>query len=177
MPEKAATWRLECKNEMLGVDPNIATNEDIFWNQPDRTTSTKRLTRAFIADALIARIGFLKLLVRLRRVILQDAVMFLKPNDDRLSLSNNLLESLPDIFKCKMFVDFQHDLLAAIDAHRTKASVIHAEVPVDALTMVTAINTLAHHSSAAIQKMDRVAQEVNGKVDKLTETLKEVMQE
>lgn len=188
MPEKAESWRLECDKEMLGEDPNIATNEDIFWNQPDRTTSTARLTRAFVTDALIAQIGFLKLLVRLRRVILQDAVLFLIPNDDGLSLSNPLLESLPEIFKCRLFVDFQHDLMISMDAHRKRGSLVHTEIPVNAQTMATAINNLAQQSSAVSQKVDgftqemkgtvdRLAQVMNRKVDRLTETFMEVRQE
>lgn len=117
MPEKAATWCLECDKEMGGVDPNVATDEDIFWNQPDRTTLTKRLSCAFVADALIAQIGFLKLLVQLWHIILQDAVLFLMPNENGMSLSNALLEALPGIFKCRMFVAFQHDLLSTINEH------------------------------------------------------------
>ncbi|KAF9895658.1 hypothetical protein BX616_009130, partial [Lobosporangium transversale] len=135
MPERADSWREECTKEMLGVDPNVPTDEDIFWTPIEKKTSSKRLTRAFSTDSLVTRIGFLKLLVRMRRVILQDAVLFLKPNDKGKMLENKLLESLPEIFGCQLFLDFQHQLLRAIDVHRRQAGIIQADVPVNAQTM------------------------------------------
>jgi len=155
MSDKTASWRSECDKEMLGVDPNIATDQDFFWIQPEKTTSTKQLSHAFIVAVLVTQFGFLKLLVRLRRIIHQEAVLFLRFNDNGLSLTNPLLWYLPDIFKSRMFVDFQHNLQDSIDAHHTCVSLFPNEAPVNVRTIITAINTFTDNSGATSRRIDR----------------------
>ncbi|KAF9350897.1 hypothetical protein BGX34_000920 [Mortierella sp. NVP85] len=89
MPNKKEAWIRECDQEMMGVDPNLVT-EVIYWTGVETsvtTTATKKLSITLQSSTLVDRISFLKLLVRMRRVILQDAVLYMKPNSRGETLS------------------------------------------------------------------------------------------
>ncbi|KAF9969414.1 hypothetical protein BGZ73_008230, partial [Actinomortierella ambigua] len=159
MSEKATSWREECVKEMKGIDPNVATDEDIFWESKGRRTLGE-FSRSLSTDSLITRVGFLKLLVRLRRVILQDAALFLKPASDGRSLKNGLLDGLSEIFDSKAFRDFQQSLLDAIAASQQRASIISSNVTLNSETVVDALNTLAQKQSTIVRQQGTTSREI-----------------
>lgn len=71
-----------------------------------------------VQSAILDRKAFLQFLVRLRRVILQDAVIFRRKDSQGRTLANSLFTSRPDIFESPQFLQYEMDLLAAIEKHR-----------------------------------------------------------
>ncbi|KAF9999944.1 hypothetical protein BGZ79_006469 [Entomortierella chlamydospora] len=102
MPERTASWVEECDREMEGIDGESAVKDDYHWS-PEESSMARDACSAFSRRAMTDRVRFLRLLVRMRRVILQDAVLYLKPNKDGKILSNIIIESLPHISKSKLF--------------------------------------------------------------------------
>jgi len=76
---------------MRGEDPRKIDDKDNYDNRvlPASDTDTPNTTKA---TAQNGRRRFLISLLRLRRVILQDAVPYLKPNSNGQTLSNSLLK-------------------------------------------------------------------------------------
>jgi hypothetical protein len=65
-PGKTPSWQIECEQEMLGVDENVITDDDVHWESRFQHSTAQDTT----SSAQIDRIAFLKLLVRMRRAIL-----------------------------------------------------------------------------------------------------------
>ncbi|KAF9202302.1 hypothetical protein BGZ49_007508 [Haplosporangium sp. Z 27] len=156
---------------MEGLDVE-ATEDDTFWEPdaeplPGDPTSSKAYS-----TVMISRIAFLKLLVRLRRVILQDAVLYMKPNKNGQTLTNNLLASLPHIFESRLFLDFQSELLNAIEDHRKKTDLINPNVQVDRQTMVQAINSL--HDKVNKYQSQNPTNELLSKLSELQQQLQQI---
>ncbi|KAF8978372.1 hypothetical protein BGZ46_006531 [Entomortierella lignicola] len=75
-PHLTEGWIKECNIEMGGLDVEV-TEDDTFW-EPDAEPLQGDPTSSKTYDTvIISRIAFLKLLVRLRRVILLDAVPYI----------------------------------------------------------------------------------------------------
>ena len=170
-PGKTPSWIVECDQEMQGVDKTVITDNNIHWesrfqhstaqdtaNGPDWTVN--RLT----SSAQVERIAFLKLLVRMRRVIFQDAVLYLTPDSKGRTLSNSLFTSLPHIFDSTMFTAFKSELLQAIALHRQNSTVLNPSVSMDKQDVSNAMNTISSQVSqgqiALEQRMDRMSQDV-----------------
>ncbi|KAK3805719.1 MAG: hypothetical protein JOS17DRAFT_612678 [Linnemannia elongata] len=170
-PGKTPSWIVECDQEMQGVDETVITDDDIHWesrfqhstaqdtaNGPDWTVN--RLT----SSAQVDRIAFLKLLVRMRRVILQDAVLYLTPDSKGRTLSNSLFTSLPHIFDSTVFTAFKSELLQAIALHRQNSTVLNPSVSMDKQDVSNAMNTISSQVSqgqiALEQRMDRMSRDI-----------------
>ena len=178
-PGKTLSWIAECDQEMLGLDESVITDDDIHWesrfqhstaqhstNGPDWTVN--RLT----SSAQVDRIAFLKLLVRMRRVILQDAVLRLAPDAKGRTLDNSLFTSLPHIFDSAMFMAFKNELLQAIALHRQTSTVLNPSVSMDKQDISKAMNAISNQVSqvqialaqgqGALEKriLDRISQEI-----------------
>jgi hypothetical protein len=99
--ETAKAWHATCLAEMTGYDPDEITKEDIFFEAKSNIPATQS---GIEQSAHTDKIAFLKLLVRMRRVIIQDAVLCLQlvPGTSR-TLSNSLIESLPEVFESVLF--------------------------------------------------------------------------
>ncbi|KAF9964554.1 hypothetical protein BGZ70_006308 [Mortierella alpina] len=112
MPAKTEAWIKECDRAMLGVDSREPKTSK-YWDPETKWTKSKNPTN-LMRTTLDDRMGFLMLLVRMRRVILQDAVLYLKPDDKGRNLSNALFTSKQanrDIFESAAFQSFQGELL------------------------------------------------------------------
>ncbi|KAG0365676.1 hypothetical protein BGZ54_006311 [Gamsiella multidivaricata] len=59
MPSKTAYWIIECDQEVAGVDPNVATDGDIYLDRIGETTSTNKPTTKLVSSASVDRVGFL----------------------------------------------------------------------------------------------------------------------
>ncbi|KAI8606631.1 hypothetical protein EDD21DRAFT_410014 [Dissophora ornata] len=140
MPWKTDSWIKECDQEMEGVDPDGPTESNLHWVPVEESTSTAKLTE-LVSSTLVDRISFLKLLVRMRRVILQDAVLYMKPDELGRTLSNALITSLPHIFQIQEFHDFQVELLQAINTHHGNPNLINPHIQVHGETMINAVNS------------------------------------
>ncbi|KAG0304649.1 hypothetical protein BGZ99_002328, partial [Dissophora globulifera] len=139
---KTESWIEECRKEMLGVDSEAITESDIHFTPVEQTMSHKGLTAKLVDSALVGRIGFLKLLVRSRRVILQDAVLYLKPDANGQTLSNDPLESFPGIFKSTMFLTFQDELLRAMEVCRANSYLANPQVQLHSYTVIQTFNRI-----------------------------------
>ncbi|ORY99697.1 hypothetical protein BCR41DRAFT_215009 [Lobosporangium transversale] len=140
MPQKTQSWIKECDQEMEGLDPNVCTAEDLHSIPPRESAATVGTSRIY-DTVLVNRIAFLKLLVRMRRVILQDAVLYMRTDEAGRSLTNNLLASL-DVFKNPMFIKFQADLIRAMDEYSKRPDLIEPHVLVNRDTVVQGFNSL-----------------------------------
>ncbi|KAF9345571.1 hypothetical protein BGX26_002980 [Mortierella sp. AD094] len=114
---------------MKGINGQSTDKRDIHWVLDEPSTMTRDSCSAFSGRLMTDRVRFLRLLVRMRRVILQDAVLYLKPDEDGKTLSNSIFESLPHIFKSKLFQDFQAELLTGIDKHHMNPNLINTTTP------------------------------------------------
>ncbi|KAF9271053.1 hypothetical protein BGZ68_004328, partial [Mortierella alpina] len=99
---------------MLGDDPNEPKTSDVYWDPILEGDVNKIQSTKLASTAMVDRVGFLKLLVRSRRVILQDAVLYLRQDALGRNLSNTLFTSrqeVRDIFESVAFRSFQDELL------------------------------------------------------------------
>ncbi|KAK3807502.1 MAG: hypothetical protein J3R72DRAFT_499432 [Linnemannia gamsii] len=110
--ETAEAWHATCLAEMTGYDPDEITKEDIFFEAKSNISAAQS---GIEQSAHMDKIAFLKLLVRMRRVIIQDAVLCIQlvPGTNRI-LSNSLIEKLPKVFESALFLDYSKDLILAI---------------------------------------------------------------
>ncbi|KAG0271712.1 hypothetical protein BGZ96_005662, partial [Linnemannia gamsii] len=134
-------WRKTCKEEMTGYDPDEVRDDDVFFEaKTDIPAAQSGLEQSAHTD----KIAFLKLMVRMRRVIIQDAVLCLEPvpGTGRI-LSNSLIEKLPEIFQSQLFLEYSKDLLQAIKQHRETSGTLAAGIHVDGADIVEAINRSA----------------------------------
>ncbi|KAF9919090.1 hypothetical protein BX616_001825 [Lobosporangium transversale] len=142
---------------------DLITEDELHWggwqermrhstaarDQDEETTgSTAATTNRLMNSAMIDRRAFLLLLVRMRRVILQDTVLYLKPDSKGRTLRNRLLESLSNIFESQLFLDFQAVLLRAIEVHQQNANVVNPMVPVAKHVVSNALNNLSHKNAS-----------------------------
>ncbi|KAF9566214.1 hypothetical protein BGW38_008878, partial [Lunasporangiospora selenospora] len=110
-PGKRQSWIEECDEEMRGSDKEAISEDDLHWEARFHHSTANEPDGAFNklkSSALVDRIAFLKLLVRMRRVILQDSALYLTPDSRNRILINNLFTSLPHIFESPYFL-FQEE--------------------------------------------------------------------
>ncbi|KAF9079265.1 hypothetical protein BGX27_006714, partial [Mortierella sp. AM989] len=111
--ETQERWERECEDDMneLDTDGFVSLEEEvrIFKERwlTNRTRAIETDADVVAADPDIAKRRFLKLLVRLRRVILQDAVVYF-----HLGLIGPVLNN--ELFTCEGFKSFQHNLIEVI---------------------------------------------------------------
>ncbi|KAF9536374.1 hypothetical protein EC957_011200, partial [Mortierella hygrophila] len=130
-------WRDTCVREMQGHNPDKVDDKDTY---DDRILPAASASNSTDARTLTDRRKFLILLLRMRKVILQDAVLYLEPNSKGQTLTNKLLRL--DLFSSDAFKDFQLQLLEAIESHRLKDPIISTKVPIDGPALTTGINVV-----------------------------------
>ncbi|KFH69369.1 hypothetical protein MVEG_04182 [Podila verticillata NRRL 6337] len=139
--EVIMAWHKTCIEEMTGYDPDEIQKEDIFF---EAKTDIPAAQSGIEQSAHTDKIAFLKLMVRMRRVIIQDAVLCLQPVPGTgRTLSNSLIEKLPGIFQSQLFLDYSRELLQAIEQHRETSATIAAGIHVDGPVIIEAINRSA----------------------------------
>jgi len=138
--EAIKAWHKTCSMEMTDYDPKEITEDDIFFEAKNDIPAVQS---GLEQSAHTDKIAFLKLLIRMRRVIIQDAVLCLQPHANGMNLSNGLIKGLPEIFTSQLFLNYSRDLLQAIEKHRENTATIGAGVPVDGPIIVDAINRSA----------------------------------
>lgn len=80
-------------------------------------------------------------MVQMQCIIIQDAVLCLQPvAGTGRTLSNSLIEKLPEIFQSELFLDYSKDLLQVIGQHRETSSTISSGIHVDGPVIIEAIN-------------------------------------
>ena len=141
-PELRDSWIKDCESQMKAIDPTIPTEDDLHFVPAD-SDSNEKTAKSLVQSAIVDRKAFLQLLVRLRRVILQDAVIFRMKDSQGRTLTNSLITSRPDVFESPIFLQFEADLLEAIEKHRRQANLFPKEIVVDGEAVVGAVNGLA----------------------------------
>ncbi|KAG0253526.1 hypothetical protein BGZ95_006299, partial [Linnemannia exigua] len=175
-PGKTHSWILECDQEMKGVDETVITEDDIHWEArfqhstaqesasgPDWTAN--RLT----SSAQVDRIAFLKLLIRMRRVILKDAVLYLTPDSKGRTLDNSLFTSLPHIFDSPMFMTFKSDLLQAMESHRQNSTLVSPFVLIDKQDVSNALNNLSNQVTHAQTSLGNQVSQVQAALNQVSQ--------
>lgn len=111
--ENNTHWLLECEKEMNEIDPNFVPSmaEEAKQSQRPNEPPFKRRTDENMAysEADIAKSGFLRLLLRCRRIVLQDAAFRLYYNQPTRLL-------LDKIFQSPLFVAFCDAMKGVVDA-------------------------------------------------------------
>ncbi|KAG0079952.1 hypothetical protein BGZ93_003052 [Podila epicladia] len=131
-------WHKTCMEEMPRYDPDEIRADDVFLmaktNIPAAQTGLEQSTHT-------DTVAFLKLMVCMRRVIIQDAVLCLQPVPGTgRTLSNSLIEKLPEVFQSQLFMDYSRELLQAIERHREAPATIDVGIHVDGSVIIEAIN-------------------------------------
>src|SRR5690349_17697373 len=106
-------WRRECDLEMQEFDPN--NNDNLDDVEPYAFEPNPKLSKVNKATALARRSNkkhVLRLMLRLRRVLLQDAAEYLHRYPD-ITLSP-LLEKYPEVFEGPMFEAFKEDVTKSL---------------------------------------------------------------
>ncbi|KAG0351216.1 hypothetical protein BGX24_007902, partial [Mortierella sp. AD032] len=130
---------------------------------PDWTAN--RLT----SSAQVDRIAFLKLLIRMRRVILQDAVLYLTPDSKGRTLDNSLFTSLPHIFDSPMFMTFKSDLLQAMESHRQNSTLVSPSVLIDKQDVSNALNNLSNQVTHAQTSLGNQVSQVQAALNQVSQ--------
>ncbi|KAK3812338.1 MAG: hypothetical protein J3R72DRAFT_498742 [Linnemannia gamsii] len=133
----SASWLATCDREMNGTDPGKVTESNIFDETapPDVDATT-----APMASSHNDRVKFLLLLLRMCRVILQDAVLYLVPDSKGQTLINSLLRL--DIFSSDAFLAFKRALLTKFESTWAVTTIIPTEVPIDGPTITAGISAV-----------------------------------
>ncbi|KAF8923424.1 hypothetical protein BGZ47_004771, partial [Haplosporangium gracile] len=155
-------WRIECDQEMNEFDPNNNDNLDdiepyAFQPNPNRLKINK-------ATALAQRSNkkhVLRLMLRLRRVLLQDAAEYLYRYPD-MALSP-LLEKCPEVFKSPMFDAFKEDVVMSLKRRETD---VPADLPPNLMVALQAWN-LAQANGVADTRLALTA--INKRLDDFEE--------
>ncbi|KAF9108119.1 hypothetical protein BGX27_008457 [Mortierella sp. AM989] len=142
-PGSRSSWIEDCNQGMLGVDRRSARDSDLHWSPESVSSKVKEACSNTNSSIIADRRSFLKALVRMRRVILQDAVVYSKPNKEGKTLTNNVIESLPHIFKNKIFQDFQTELLAATESHQCRPNLLDTTIAVDKQNVTEAYENIS----------------------------------
>lgn len=142
-PELQDSWIKDCESQMKAIDPTVPTEDDLHFvladSDPDEKTA-----KSLVQSAIVDRKTFLQLFVQLHQVILQDAVIFCKKDSQGQTLSNSLIDSRQDIFECPLFLQFEADLLGAMEKHHQQANLFPKEITVDGEAVIGAVNGLAN---------------------------------
>ncbi|KAG0344951.1 hypothetical protein BG005_001563 [Podila minutissima] len=136
--EVIMAWHKTCMEEMTGYDPDEIQKEDVFF---EAKTDIPAAQSGIEQSAHTDKIAFLKLMVQMQCIIIQDAVLCLQPvAGTGRTLSNSLIEKLPEIFQSELFLDYSKDLLQVIGQHRETSSTISSGIHVDGPVIIEAIN-------------------------------------
>ncbi|GJJ71713.1 hypothetical protein EMPS_04070 [Entomortierella parvispora] len=76
----ASSWIKTCDEEMEGGDTNVASETDVWWKMNEEDVEGDRCDHGHVSNtyehgSIVDLIAFLKLMVRMRRFILQDSVI------------------------------------------------------------------------------------------------------
>lgn len=148
--ETVDAWHKTCALEMTDYDPEEITDGDIYFEAKDEIPAVQS---GLEQSAPTDKEAFLKLLVRMRRVIVQDAVQFLIPRTNGLKLSNHLIQGLPEIFASQHFLDYSILVKHMMESHREESAIIAARVAIGGASLIKAINRLSQQLQARLSVM------------------------
>lgn len=173
-PDKTWSWIEECNSDMLGENRLSPRDSDLHWTPQSGSSSTREACNNINSSVITDRMSFLQSLVRMRRVILQDAALYLKPNEQGQIMSNSVIERLPHIFKSDLFQKFQSELLAAIEDYRGRPNILDTTVSIEKQNVADAFDTIG----GRLQELTRLQQLQRQELEqKLEEKLERQQQE
>lgn len=178
MPEKTESWITECDQAMLGDDPNEPKTSDVYWDPILEGDVNKIQSTKLASTAMVDRVGFLKLLVRSRRVILQDAVLYLRQDALGRNLSNTLFTSrqeVRDIFESVAFRSFQDGLLRKMQLFRTEPQLLNPSFQLSSHQFLEALNRSHSLAMRQNEKSQRSNDSISDKLDRALQLLEQVM--
>ena len=115
-------WQESCDKEMKELDPNRSEKLEKVVAVPLRPLSSLEGTRHPTVYRARSNVTYvLRLMLRLRRVLLQDAAVYLYLGEKQ-GFRSPLLKTPGSVFSTAEFLSFQKDVIAAVTVER-------AEVP------------------------------------------------
>ncbi|KAF9921924.1 hypothetical protein BGZ67_000179 [Mortierella alpina] len=178
MPDKTESWIQECDQAMLGDDPSEPKTSDVYWDPIMESDVNKDQSTKLASTAMVDRIGFLKLLVRTRRVILQDAVLYLRQDALGRTLSNTLFTSkqeVRDIFESATFRSFQDDLLRKMQLYRTEPQLLNPSFQLSSHQFIEALNRSHRLAMRQNEKSQRSSDSMMDKLDQALQLLEKIL--
>ncbi|KAF9944770.1 hypothetical protein BGZ70_004355, partial [Mortierella alpina] len=152
-PERTESWIKACNDDMMAVDPGEPSDQE-FHRDFNPAHVKERLMKGdgkrLMNTATVDRTAFLSALVRMRRVILQDAVLYLRPDAQGRTLSNTLFtsDSVKTIFfEDEEFLKFQADLLRAMDEYAERPELVNPAFRLRSDEFIQALNSGYGHTS------------------------------
>ncbi|CAO3571403.1 unnamed protein product [Mortierella alpina] len=177
LPAKTESWIMECDQAMLGDDPNEPKTSDVYWDPILESDVNKIQSTKLASTAMVDRVGFLKLLVRLRRVILQDAVLYLRQDALGRNLSNTLFTStqeVREIFESAAFRSFQADLLRKMQLYRTEPQLLNPSFQLSSHQFLEALNRSHSLTMRQNEKSQRSNDSLTDKLDRALQLLEQI---
>jgi len=151
---------------MEGGDTNAASETDVWWkmNEEDvQGDGGDHVSNAYEHGSIVDLIAFLKLMVRMRRVILQDSVMFMEERGpEGVTMMNKLLASdqMQQIFIQNDFLQFKKDLLDDIKRHKEERTRIKINEELNNTVIADAVNGMSNETSESLARQERLLKEI-----------------
>ncbi|GJJ75411.1 hypothetical protein EMPS_07769 [Entomortierella parvispora] len=164
----APSWIKTCDEEMEGGDTNAASETDVWWKMNEEDVEGDQcghdhVSSAYEHGSIVDLIAFLKLMVRMRRVILQDSVMFMEERGpDGVTMMNKLLASdqMQQIFIRDDFLQFKENLLDDIKRHKEERARININEELNNTVIADAVNGMSNETSESHARQERLLKEI-----------------
>ncbi|KAG0009088.1 hypothetical protein BGZ81_003645, partial [Podila clonocystis] len=172
-PGRKETWKKELDNEMEGIDPNKPNNNDTHWTPAhgpvkegkeqdhDEAVNARAEANALNSSVDIDRCSFLKLLVRMRRVIIQDAICFMEPDANGKTLTNSLIRHLiEDVFGSdqlmNMFYKYRELVREGIKTSNSAKNQLQTDSPLNATSVSSSMAYLGQEIATLRQSLEQI---------------------
>ncbi|KAG0010297.1 hypothetical protein BGZ82_003515, partial [Podila clonocystis] len=172
-PGRKETWKKELDNEMEGIDPNRPKNNDTHWTPThgpvkegkeqdhDEAVNARAEANALNSSVDIDRCSFLKLLVRMRRVIIQDAVCFMEPDANGKTLTNSLIRHLiEDVFGSdqlkNMFYEYRELVRESNKTSNATKNQLQSDSPLNATSVSSSMAYLGQEIATLRQSLEQI---------------------
>lgn len=161
------------KNEMEGIDPNKPKDNDTHWTPArcpvkegkeqdhDEAVNARAEANALNSSVDIDRCSFLKLLARMRRVIIQDAICFMEPDANGKTLTNSLIHHLlEEVFGSDklrtMFYEYRELVRGAIKTSNATKSQLQTDSPLNATSVSNSMVYLGQEIATLRQSLEQI---------------------
>ncbi|KAG9061541.1 hypothetical protein KI688_007119 [Linnemannia hyalina] len=150
-------WRKECDLEMQEFDPNNSDNlDDVEPYAFEPNPNPLKMNKATALAQRSNKKHVLRLMLRLRRVLLQDAAEYLYRYPD-IALSP-LLEKSPEVFESQMFDAFKENVMMSLKRHEI-------DVPTDLPPNVMALQTWDSAQANEVADIKRALADIHVRLD------------
>lgn len=158
---------------MEGIDPNKPKNNDTHWTPAhgpvkkgkeldhNEVVNAHAEANALNSSVDIDRCSCLKLLVRMHRVIIQDAICFMEPDAKGKTLTNGLIRHLiEDVFGSdqlkKMFYEYRELVWESIKTSNMTKNQLQTDSPLNATSVSNSMAYLGQEVVMLRQSLEQI---------------------